>query len=122
MASLTPLNMLSIETATLSNADALLSLVGCIIAKVKETRVFKSECAKLANTCIMLSLAFLEDEAALRKVRSGKDFIKCLREVFLLVTQCTEHWSILHIGWEVVIRRRVETLTKELELCQKSFN
>ena len=116
-----PVNVLPIDIAKL-DATSLLGFVGLIIKKVKETQVFRSECTKLANTCIILSLAFLENEAALKRVRSGKEFINCLQQIFLLVSQCTAHWSILHIGWEVVICHRVEELTKQLEQCQKIFD
>jgi hypothetical protein len=113
---------LNIETAALANYSFLVTLVGNIIEKAKKVRSFRDECSKLANTCILMSLAFLENKSALESVRSGKDFIKCLQEVFILVTQCTEKWSILHIGWEVAIAKKVETVTKELENCQKMFD
>jgi hypothetical protein len=113
---------LSLETTALANYSFLVKIVGDIIEKIKKVRSFRSECSKLANSCILMSLAFLENDVALEKVRSGKEFMKCLQEVFLLVTQCTEKWSILHVRWEVVIRKRVETLTRELDVCQKAFD
>ena len=121
MAIIAPVNILPIDIAKL-DATSLLGVVGHIIKKVKETQVFRSECAKLANTCIILSLAFLENNATLKSVRSGEEFMSCLQQIFQLVSQCTAHWSILHIGWEVVVRHRVEELTKRLEICQKTFS
>jgi hypothetical protein len=123
MASLqAPMTRLSVETALLTNGTNLLTFLGYIIAKVKEARSFKVECSRLANLCILLSLSFLENRSTLSKIRSGKEFIDCLQRVYTLVTQCTDKWAIRHIGWEIVVAGRVESLTKELEACQQSFN
>lgn len=114
-------NVLSIEAAMLANSNALLEYCGLIIKKIQEIREFREECKELLSTCIILSLSYLEHEFALNSVRSGKDFGRCLRSVYRLVSQCTEK-SVIHTGWEVVIRGRVATLRRNLTRCQATLN
>jgi hypothetical protein len=117
-----PLNQLSVETAILTNGTSLISLLGYIIEKTKEVCRFKADCTKLVNLCIALSLCFTENQATLGQVRSGQDFFECLQTLLLLVTQCSQQWTIRHIGWEVFVQRRLEGLQKRLEKCQQVFN
>jgi hypothetical protein len=117
-----PVNRLTVETAILANGTSLISLLGYIIEKTNEICRFKEDCIKLVNMCIALSLSFTENQATLAQMRSGQDFFECLQTLLLLVTQCSQQWTIRHIGWEVFIQRRLEGLQKRLERCQQVFN
>jgi hypothetical protein len=116
-----PLEVFGAESAALSNATTLLALVGFIVEKAKEVRKFKDDCLELTDTCITLSLAYLEHENELRDIRSTKEFAKCLQDVYLLVMQC-RNWNILHVGWEVVVGQKFSVLKKTLGEIQKTFN
>ena len=116
-----PIVRLSVETAVLANATNLIVLIGHIIKKSKEVCLYKEECNKLVNSCIALSLSFTENQSTLEQVKSGQEYFECLQKVLHLVTQCTKRWSIRHIGWEIFIEGRLETLQKDLERCQQNF-
>ena len=117
-----PLSHLTIETAALGNIGPVLQLVGYIIEKVTEARAFKTECAHLANVCINLSSSYLDHEDTLKDVRFADEFRRCLQSVGSFVTQCTQRWSVKHIGWDVVVGRRLENLKKDLQECQPNFS
>ena len=91
-----PLDALGAESAALSNATTLLALVGYLIQKAREVRRFRRDCLDLTDTCINLSLAYLENERELKETRSVKDLAECLQSVYLLVLQCRE-WNVLQI-------------------------
>jgi hypothetical protein len=116
-----PLDFLGAEGAALSNATTLLAFIAYITEKVKEVRAFRKECLDLTDTCINLSLAYLENEEQLKEARSGKDFKECLRSVYPFVMQCHE-WNVLHTGWEVVVKQKLGALKKRLIEVQKTFN
>jgi hypothetical protein len=113
---------LVIESITLGNATALVSFIGLIIEKTKTVLAFRDECSELANRCIVLSLGLLEHNNSLKAYRAAKDFQKYLREVFLLVSECSATWTIRHIGWTLWVEKKLKSLKEKLDDWQKAFD
>ncbi|KAF4629037.1 hypothetical protein G7Y89_g9110 [Cudoniella acicularis] len=114
------MDTLNAEAAVLDNVASLLGLLGYIVSKVKEVRKFRKECESLTNTCIELSLTFLENKKDLEDVRSKVEFGRCLQDVYLLVTECQE-WGVVHVTWEVAVRHKFSRLKAKLDEIEKTF-
>ena len=117
-----PTARLAVETALLANGTNLINFIGFIIKKFKEVKSYRDECSKLVNMSIKLSLVYLEHQKDLQKIRLGNDFLHSLQQVYLLVIECSQSWSILHIGWEVFCAGKVAQIMEELRKCQEGFN
>lgn len=120
MVGITPLAALGAEAAVLGNVRTIIDLVGFIVKKSQEAKSFRRECLDLTNQCIGISLAFLEHEKDLQNVHTRAEFQKCLREVYLAVTECGE-WNILHVGWEIMVSHKMKELKDKLVDIQRSF-
>jgi hypothetical protein len=115
-----PLNALSAEAAVLDNATSLIALLGYIVSKVREVRRFRKDCQELTNTCIALTLTFLDNQNALQDTRLRDEFSLCLQEVYFLVMECRE-WNIAHITFDVTVKHRFTSLKARLDDIQKAF-
>jgi hypothetical protein len=115
-----PASAFATEGAVLQNAASLVALLGYILEKAREARRFKKDCLELTNSCIDLSLAFLEHQRELKDIRTREDFSRCLQDVYLAVVEC-RNWNILHVGWEVTIRQKVSALKARLGEIQRNF-
>jgi hypothetical protein len=120
MTPVTNLAILGAEAAALGNARTVIDLVGFIVAKAQEARSFKTECLQLTNMCINLSMAFLEHEKQLSDLRTKKEFEQCLRDIYLAVMEC-RGWNVLHVGWEVLVSHKLQSLKIKLDEIQKNF-
>lgn len=111
---------LGAESAALGNVRTVIDLVGFIVRKAQEAKSFRSECLLLANLSINLSLAFLDHEKELKDIRTKSDFQRCLRDVYLAVMECSS-WKALHVGWEILVSHKLQSLKARLEEIQKHF-
>lgn len=115
-----PLDALSAEAAVLDNATSLLALLDYIVSKVREVRRFRKGCQELTETCIALTLTFLDNQSALQDTRLRGEFGLCLREVYFLVMECRE-WNIVHITFDVTVKHKFTSLKARLDDIQKGF-
>ncbi|KAF2476012.1 uncharacterized protein BDR25DRAFT_89864 [Lindgomyces ingoldianus] len=117
---ISPLNILSTEAAVLDNVTSLIALLGYIVSKVREVRGFRKDCQELTNTCIALSLTYLDNKKALEDAKLKSEFDDCLKEVYSLVMQCRE-WNIAHIALDVTIKHRFTSMKAKLDNIRKAF-
>ncbi|KAH0566340.1 hypothetical protein GP486_000276 [Trichoglossum hirsutum] len=119
--SVPPLDILSAEAAALNNATSLIALLGYIVSKVREVRGFRKDCQELTNTCIALTLTYLDNKKALEDTKLKSEFDNCLKEVYTLVMQCRE-WNIAHITFDVTIKHRFSLMKSKLDNIRKAFD
>ncbi|KAF2258978.1 hypothetical protein CC78DRAFT_548673 [Lojkania enalia] len=118
--SVPPLDILSAEAAVLDNVTSLIALLGYIVSKVREVRGFRKDCHELTNTCIALTLTYLDNKKALEVTKLKGEFDNCLREVYSLVMQCRE-WNIAHITFDVTIKHKFTSMKTKLDNIRKAF-
>ncbi|KAF2682308.1 hypothetical protein K458DRAFT_488947 [Lentithecium fluviatile CBS 122367] len=115
-----PLDILSAEADILNNVTSLVALLGYIVNTVREVRGFRKDCQDLTNTCIALSLTFLDNKKALEDTKLKGEFDTCLREVYSLVMQCRE-WNIAHITLDLTLKHKFSSMKARLDNVRKAF-